>query len=101
MEVPINLSVFSHLNSKLLVIRVLNSNSTMKTEPKIGLGMEVYFRSKVFEPTGPWYPYYEAYKGHKFQVTGVYEGDHIGLVCISDPTVVVQGHVHDDELKRA
>lgn len=64
----------------------------------IGVGMSVCFRSKVF---GPKYtPYYDAYKGHTFRVVAVHEGDHIELVCTSDPSVIVQGCVHDDELKR-
>lgn len=71
------------------------------TDQPIGVGMEVYFRSKVFDKQQCWYPYYEAYKGHKFRVTGVYEGGHIALICISDPSVIVRGCVHDDELKRA
>lgn len=72
------------------------------SEPKIGVGMEVYFRSKVFEPAGFWYPHYEAYKGHKFQVVALHYGDtHAELKCIDDPTVVVAGYVHPDELKRA
>lgn len=73
----------------------------MSADKSIGIGMEVYFRSKVFDPNRPWFPYYEAYKGHKFRVTGLYEHGHVELVCISDPSVVVQGCVHNDELTRA
>lgn len=68
-------------------------------EPKIGVGMEVYFRSKVF--SAPYTPYYDAYRGHKFKVVGIHYGDHVELTCISDPSVQVAGYVHDDELKRA
>lgn len=69
-----------------------------QTNPDIGVGMKVCFRSKVFE--GHYVPYYDAYKGHHFEVTGVYHYDHIGLKCLDDPTVIVQGCVHADELKR-
>ena len=31
----------------------------------------------------------------------LYEGGHITLICLDDPKVIVQGAVHDDELKRA
>lgn len=65
----------------------------------IGVGMDVYFRTKVFAP--PYTPYYDAYRGHKFNVVALHEGGHVELKCISDPSVVVAGYVHDDELKRA
>ena len=72
------------------------------SNPKIGVGMEVYFKSKVFDPNDFWYPHYEAYKGHKFQVVALHYGNtHVELKCISDPNVVVDGYVHSDELKRA
>jgi hypothetical protein len=67
--------------------------------PAIGAGMEVYFRSKVFEH--PYAPYYDAYRGHKFKVIALHPGDHIQLECISDSSVNVNGHVHADELKQA
>ena len=66
---------------------------------KIDIGMDVYFRSKVFE--SPYVPFYDAYKGHKFRVTGVHERGHISLRCLDDESVVVKGWVHDDEVKRA
>lgn len=72
----------------------------MEKLPPIGVGMEVYFRSKVFSP--PYSPYYDAYKGHKFKVVRLhYDDSHIELKCISDPNVIVAGYVHPDELKRA
>lgn len=64
----------------------------------IGVGMKVCFRSKVFE--APYTPYYDAYKGHQFEVVAIHEGNHIELKCTDDPSVIVQGCVHDDELKR-
>lgn len=76
----------------------LNEFDHSKTPP-ISIGMDVYFRSKVFEH--PYTPYYDAYKGHKFRVTGVYEGGHITLICLDDPNVIVKGAVHADELKCA
>jgi hypothetical protein len=70
---------------------------------KIGQGMEVYFRSYVFE--GEYAPYYEAYKGHKFKVDHVMAeddtGTHVALKCLDDPTVIVDGYVHAFDLKRA
>ena len=66
----------------------------------IGVGMEVYFRSKVFEP--PYTPYYDAYRGRKFRVVAMhYEDTHVELECIDDPNLKVAGYVHPDELKRA
>lgn len=56
----------------------------------------VRFHTKVFG--SPWAPYYDAYKGHTFMVVGFYEGRHVGLVCLDDPNVKVNGHVHEDEL---
>jgi|WetSurSiteA1Bulk_404760.scaffolds.fasta_scaffold500424_2 hypothetical protein len=65
----------------------------------IGLGMKVCFRSKVFEnPT--YVPFYDAYKGHVFEVVGIEDYSHIELKCISDPSVKVDGLVHNDEVKR-
>lgn len=63
------------------------------------IGMEVFFRSRVYEP--PFSPYYDAYKGHKFKVVKLHHGDHIELTCVSDPTVKVNGYVHVEDLKRA
>ena len=65
----------------------------------IGEGMEVYFRSKVFE--GPYAPYYDAYQGHKFRVVKIHHGNHLELECLTDPELRVAGWVHDDEVKRA
>lgn len=64
----------------------------------VGKGMKVCFRSKVFKP--PYTPYYDAYKGHAFEVVNIRAHDHIELKCVSDPTLKVAGLVHDDELKR-
>lgn len=74
-----------------------------KTKPlhqyTIGVGMEVYFRAKVYRD--PYAPYYDAYKGHKFKVVALHDDSHVELTCISDPTVQVGGYVHQDELKKA
>lgn len=69
----------------------------MNDTPDIGMGMEVYFRSHVYSP--PWSPYFDAYKGHKFKVVGIHEGDHIELQCVTGD-VKVSGHVHKQDLKR-
>lgn len=71
----------------------------MNTNTAIGVGMEVYFRSKMYKH--PYAPHYDPYKGHKFKVDKIHYGDHCELSCISDPTLKVAGYVHDDELKRA
>lgn len=69
-------------------------------EDHIGTGMEVYFRSYVF--TEPYYtPYFDAYKGHKFKVIGIPFPGHATLECIDDPSVIVKGAVHVEDLKRA
>jgi hypothetical protein len=73
----------------------MNSEKT----PHIGMGMLVYFRSKVYEPI--YGGFYDSYKGHVFKVIGVHEGDHIELECVTDDDLKVAGHVHSDELKRA
>ena len=71
----------------------------------IGIGMEVYFRSSVFESS--YSEFYEEYKGHKFKVVGylIDEGevidDHVFLECITDSSIQVKGCVHTFDLKRA
>lgn len=67
--------------------------------PLIGPGMIVHFRSKVFYEPG-YVPFYDAYEGHTFQVLAVEDG-HCELECVDDPTIIVQGRVHDDVLKQA
>lgn len=62
------------------------------------VGHTVVFHPKVFE--GPYVPYYDAYKGHKFIIVDFHYGDHIELKCLTDETVKVAGYVHDDELIR-
>lgn len=64
----------------------------------IGVGMMVCFRSKVFAE--PYAPYYDAYKGHHFQVVAIHYGDHVELKCVTDPNLMVDGFVHNDELKQ-
>ena len=61
------------------------------------IGDLVTFNSKVFCP--PWTPYYDAYKGHTFEIVSFHPGHHVELKCVSDPTIIVQGHVHDDEIQ--
>ncbi len=64
----------------------------------IGKGMEVYFKSHVYE--APFSPYYDAYKGHKFKVVALHHGDHVELQCLTGD-VKVDGYVHKEDLKRA
>ncbi|USV41124.1 hypothetical protein [Xanthomonas phage BUDD] len=62
------------------------------------MGMEVYFRSFVYDD--PFSPYFDKYKGVKFKVARIVEGSHIQLEAI-DSDVKVDGLVHADYLKRA
>jgi hypothetical protein len=59
---------------------------------------QAVFKDHVFQ--GAYVPYYDAYKGHIFEVVGITYGGHVALKCISDPTVVVDGNVHRSDLKR-
>jgi hypothetical protein len=63
---------------------------------KLKVGEVVEFDPKVFTP--PWTPYYDRYKGHTFKVVAMYPGRHVAVECLSDPTIITQGYVHDDEL---
>lgn len=56
------------------------------------------FKQKVFKT--PYTPYYDHYKGHKFVIKEMHEGDHVYLECISDSNVKVNGYVHLDEIER-
>lgn len=59
-------------------------------------GTIVFFHEKVY--TGPYAPYYDAYKDQLFEVIACHYGDHFELQCISDFSVHVDGFVHGDEL---
>lgn len=65
---------------------------------KLKAGMYVYFHSKVFKE--PYAPYYDAYKDHKFRIVKTHPHQHYQLECVSDSSIIVQGHVHGNELKR-
>ena len=68
------------------------------------MGTKVVFDPKVFKE--PYGSYYDAYKGHVFEVVGLAQeepyGDelshHYRLSCMDDPTIVVWENVHVDEL---
>ena len=62
----------------------------------LNIGSKVVFSDKVFHH--PYTPYYDAYKGHTFEVVAFHEGGHVQLKCVSDASVVVKGCPHDDEL---
>ncbi len=95
-------------HSRLVGIEVLSARSRLpksvldQAEPalmlptSLKLGMTVIFSPKVFEP--PYTPYYDAYKGHQFRVIAFHPLGHVEVECIDDPSVIVSGHVHDDEL---
>lgn len=62
------------------------------------IGGSVKFADKVFLP--PYAPHYDAYKGHVFQVVAYhYNYSHVELKCATDPTLIVQGYVHLDEIE--
>lgn len=56
----------------------------------------VVFSDKVFK--GTYVPYYDSYYNHIFMVVEIGEGDHIGLVCVDDENIIVDGMVHDSDL---
>jgi hypothetical protein len=56
----------------------------------------VFFDPKVY--AAPYAPHYNRYRNHAFKIVAFHEYDHIELECISDPTVKVNGYVHEDEL---
>jgi hypothetical protein len=55
--------------------------------------MRYRFVAKVFE--APFSPYFDAYKGHEFEIVARVEG-HLILRCVTDPSVIVDGNVDDD-----
>lgn len=69
------------------------------------IGMEVYFKAHVYDP--PFFPFYEEYRGHKFKVVRFgneelhEDPDSLVLECITDPSVIVKGNVHKEDVKRA
>lgn len=54
------------------------------------------FKDKMFEK--PYAPYFDAYKGLVFKCLRLGLDNHIFLVCVDDPFVIVDGAVHLDEL---
>jgi hypothetical protein len=63
-------------------------------------GARVRFRAKVFRP--PWSPHYDEYRGHLFVIEAFkHSRSHLQLRCLSDPTIVMKGLVHPDEVKLA
>lgn len=63
------------------------------------LGDRVEFDSKVYWP--PYAPWYDNYKYQEFTVVALHHEDsHIELICITDPSIEVEGYVHPDELVR-
>ena len=74
-------------------------------------GSRVKFANKVFKP--PYAPYFDAYWGHFFLVVHLHweddpdsvlgplnKGDyHVELKCLDDPSVIVKGFIHPDELE--
>lgn len=68
-----------------------------KDKRNYGNGTIVEFREKVFQE--PFKPHYDAYRGHVFQINTIHAGGHVELICVDDKSIVVQGHVHEDEIK--
>ena len=63
--------------------------------------MKTYrFKAKVYKP--PFAPFYDAYKGHIFTVDHRHmeDHDHIWLMCIDDPSVLVDGYVEMCDLEQ-
>ena len=61
----------------------------------------VIFHERVYKP--PYTPYYDKYKGHQFVVAEFHwedgaDDDHVWLVCITDPSIKVDGYVHTHDL---
>lgn len=75
-----------------------DSDETMMFPTSLKVGMSVEFDCKVFEH--PYAPYYDEYKGHRFQIVAFHPMGHVQIKCVDDPSVQVKGHVHDDELRR-
>ena len=69
-----------------------------KERTKMKIGSKVVFIEKVFSP--PYTPYYDAYRGHTFEILEIGEGEHVHLKCVSG-NVMVQGWPHFDELVQA
>ena len=59
------------------------------------------FRDIVFEP--PYSPYYDEYRDHTFAIKYYSEEDenrqHVKLICISNPDIIVNGYVELYQLK--
>ncbi len=61
------------------------------------IGGLVKFADKVF--AAPYAPYYDVYKGHTFQVVAYHDNfSHVELKCPDDPSIIVRGYVHLDEI---
>jgi hypothetical protein len=59
------------------------------------------FKSHVYEP--PFSPYYDKYKNQTFIADHFHPEDeteeHVWLVCVSDPSIAVDGYVHYHDLE--
>jgi hypothetical protein len=70
-----------------------------------GVGSIVKFKNKVY--TEPYAPYYDLYKDHVFQIDKIGHPDedepidnrHVLLKCLDNPSLLVAGYVHEDELE--
>lgn len=68
-------------------------------------GNVVQFHEKVFDKDKPWYPYYEDYKNHQFEVLYVAHPGHIQIRCISglkekdNAEKDLEICIHDNEIK--
>ncbi len=62
------------------------------------IGNIVEFLPRVYK--APYTPYFDAYKGHKFKIIGVFNEDpsHVMLECVTGD-VKVNGMVHDTDLR--
>jgi hypothetical protein len=67
-------------------------------------GNLVKFKDKVFEEGSPWYPYFNEYQGHYFQVLDNPYPGHVlircesGLMSVKEPEKPLEICIHDDEI---
>lgn len=69
------------------------------------IGNLVEFHDKVFDETSVWYPHFNDYKNHVFEVLDVPFSGHVKIRCISglmsyrDNSQPLEISIHDDEIK--
>lgn len=87
-------AVPAHAECMIIAIKIIARHIVMSRNLKIG--ESVIFHPKVFKP--PYAPHYDKYLGHRFRVLALHPMRHVELICIDDPSISLDGHVHDHEL---